>query len=142
MTGFSTMKEWSIENTVRELDSKRAITRVSLQTLLRVSSNEILQDTEWFGITVSNICTIVLAYSWILVQIQICILLRFLVSVIHSSAIPEPSKHIRMNSLFITLDLIIHKIRLVQNNCIQDFEFAWSEATFSRKYFPKIFQRK
>ena len=142
MIGFSTMKEWSIENIVRELDSKRAITRVSLQTLLRVSSNEILQDTEWFGITVSNICTIVLAYSWILVQIQICILLRFLVSVIHSSAIPEPSKHIRMNSLFITLDLIIHKIRLAQNNCIQDFEFAWSEATFSRKYFPKIFQRK
>ena len=136
------MKEWSIENIVRELDSKRAITRVSLQTLLRVSSNEILQDTEWFGITVSNICTIVLAYSWILVQIQICILLRFLVSVIHSSAIPEPSKHIRMNSLFITLDLIIHKIRLAQNNCIQDFEFAWSEATFSGKYFPKIFQRK
>ena len=135
MIGFSTMKEWSIENIVRELDSKRAITRVSLQTLLRVSSNEILQDTEWFGI-------IVLAYSWILVQIQICILLRFLVSVIHSSAIPEPSKHIRMNSLFITLDLIIHKIRLAQNNCIQDFEFAWSEATFSRKYFPKIFQRK
>ena len=142
MIGVSTMKEWSIANKIRELDSKRAIIRVSLQTLLRIASNEILQDTEWFGIIVSKTCTIVLACSWILAQIQICVLLRLFVSVIHISVIPKPSKDIRMNSIFMILDLIIHKIRLAQNNCVQNFKFSSPETTFSRKHFLKIFQRK